>query len=146
MIATAVIEARKPEQPSEKLQLDLPGLMALPGAQITAGDVQLQTWLGIDVAPLTQQLARSFQLPVGNGLLVLNVNKQTAFDLAGVLAGDVIVGVDGLQISDPRAFYDHVKSRGVGSSLVLRILHRGVALSKTIQVPRLPGSSRKHKF
>jgi serine protease Do len=146
VIATAVIEARKPEEPSERLELDLPGLMALPGAQITAGDVQLQAWLGIDVAPLTQQLASSFQLPVVNGLLVLNVDKQTTFDLAGVLAGDVIVGVDGLQISDPKAFYAHVRSRGVGSRLVLRVLHGGVALSKTITVPRLPGSSRKHKF
>jgi serine protease Do len=146
VIAAAVIEGRKPEDPSEKVELDLPGLMALPGAQITAGDVQLQAWLGIDVAPLTQQLAHSFQLPAGNGLLVLNVSKQTAFDLAGVLAGDAILGVDGLQISDPRAFYDHVKSRGAGSRLLLRIFRGGVALSKTVLVPKLPGSSRKHRF
>jgi serine protease Do len=145
-IATAVIEARKPEDPSEKLELDLPGLMALPGAQIAARDVQLQTWLGIDLAPLTQQLAHSFQLPAGNGLLVLNVSKQTAFDLAGVLAGDAILGVDGLQISDPQAFYNHVKSRGAGSRLLLRIFRGGVALSKTVLVPKLPGSSRKHKY
>jgi S1-C subfamily serine protease len=145
VIVTAVVEARKPEEPSEKLELDLPGLMSLPGAQITTGDVQLQAWLGIDVAPLTRQLAHSFRLPVVNGLLILNVNKQTAFDLAGVLAGDIIVDVDGLRISDPQAFCDHVRSRGVGSRLALRILHGGVALSKTIQVPKLPGSSRKHK-
>jgi len=144
--AAAVIEGRKPEDPSEKLELDLPGLMALPGAQIAARDVQLQTWLGIDLAPLTEQLAHFFQLPAGNGLLVLNVSKQTAFDLAGVLAGDAILGVDGLQISDPQAFYDHVKSRGAGSRLLLRIFRGGTALSKTVQVPKLPGSSRKHKY
>lgn len=141
---SAVIEARKPPDPSEKLIFEFPDLMALPGAQIAAGDARLQTSLGIQIVLLTPQLAESLQMPVQTGLLVASVNKQTAFDLAGVLAGDIILGVDDVQVGDPLTFYDHIHTRGWGSNLVLRLLRKGKELKKTVQLPKLPGFSRKH--
>jgi serine protease Do len=132
---TAVIEARKPQDTSEKLVFDFPGVMALPGARITTGDTQFQSSLGIEIILLTPQLAESLQMPVSNGLLIASVNKQTAFDLAGVLAGDVILGVDGVRVDDLQSFYEHVKARGWGSSLVLRLVRKGMQLTKTVQLP-----------
>jgi serine protease Do len=141
---SAVIEARKPPDSSEKLIFEFPDLTALPGAQIATGDTRLQTSLGIQIVLLTPQLAESLQMPVRTGLLVASVNKQTAFDLAGILAGDIILGVDDVQVGDPLTFYDHIQTRGWGSSMVLRLLRKGKELKKTVQLPKLPGFSRKH--
>jgi serine protease Do len=135
MKLTAVIEARKPQDPSEKLVFDFPDVMALPGARITTGDTQVQSMLGIEIVLLTPQLAESLQMPVQSGLLIASVNKQTAFDLAGVVAGDVILGVDGVRIGDPQSFYEHVKARGWGSNLVLRLIRKGIQLTRTVRLP-----------
>jgi serine protease Do len=132
---TAVIEARKPQDASEKLVFDFPSVMSLPGARITMSDTQFQSSLGIEIVLLTPQLAESLQMPVQNGLLIAKVNKQTAFDLAGVVAGDVILGVDGVRVDNPQSFYEHVKSRGGGGSLVLRLVRKGIQLTKTVQLP-----------
>ncbi len=140
MTLTAVIEARKPQDPSEKLVFDFPDAMSLPGARITTGDSQFQAMLGIEIVWLTPQLAQSLQMPVQNGLLIANVNKQTAFDLAGVAAGDVILGVDGMPIGNPQSFYDHIKARGWGSNLVLQLLRKGVEMTRTVRLP-----VRKHE-
>jgi serine protease Do len=135
MTLTAVIEARKPQEPNERYVFDFPEVMSLPGARITTGDAQFQSSLGIEILLLTPQLAQSLQMPVSSGLLIANVNKQTAFDLAGVLAGDVILGVDGVQVGDAQSFYEHVKSRGWGSSLVLKLVRKGQQLTKTVKLP-----------
>jgi S1-C subfamily serine protease len=74
-------------------------------------------------------------MPVQKGLLIANVNKQTAFDLAGVAAGDVILGIDGAPIGDPQSFFDHIKARGWGSNLVLRLLRKGVEMTRTVRLP-----------
>jgi S1-C subfamily serine protease len=135
MTLTAVIEARKPRESNERLVFELPEVMALPGARITTGDSQFQSLLGIEIVLLTPQLAESLRMPVQSGLLIANVNKQTAFDLAGVLAGDIILGVDDVQVGDPQAFYDHLKTRGWGSNLILRLVRKGVQLTKTVRLP-----------
>ena len=131
----AVIGARKQQDPGDRMVIDLQDLMSMPGARIIAREVQLPSGFGIDTVPLTPQLAGYFQLPVQSGLLVSSVTRQAAFDLAGVLAGDIILGVDGLRVGDPQTFYEHIKTRGWGSQLILRILRKGKELSKTIQLP-----------
>ncbi len=135
MQLTAVIEARKLPDPSEKLVFDFPNVMALPGARITTGDTQVQSLLGIELVLLTPQLAESLQMPVQSGLLIASVNKQTAFDLAGIVPGDVIVRIDGERVNDQQSLYEHIKTRGWGSKLVLRLIRRGVQLTKTVQLP-----------
>jgi len=140
---TAIIEARKPQDPRERLVIDFPGVMALPGAQIPDRDAQFQTSLGIELVLLTPQLADFLQIPWQPGLFVVSVTKQTAFDRAGIFAGDVIFEVDGIRAANPQTFFDHIKSLGSGGRTVLRLLRKGVDLRKAVQLPKLPGSARR---
>ena len=142
---SAVIEARKPQDNSEKMVLSFPQMMSLSGASSSPSNQQLQSVLGIDALALTPQLAGALQLPVRAGLLIYNVSPGTSFAVAGIEALDVILTVDGVQVQNPQALYDHIKSRGWGGSLVLRFIHKGKELSKTIQLPKL-GGTRKHPF
>lgn len=141
---SAVIEARKPQDTHDKLVFAFPEAMPFPGAQAADPDALMQAALGIASLALTPQLAGALQLPVQTGLLVGSVNPQTAFAVAGIEAGDVILMVDGVQVQNPQNFYDHIKSRGWGSRLILRLLHKGKIESSTVQLPKLPAASKKH--
>jgi serine protease Do len=141
---SAVIEARKPQDTQDKLVFAFPEAMPFPGAQAADPDALMQAALGIAALALTPQLAGALQLPVQTGLLVGSVNPQTAFAVAGIEAGDVILMVDGVQVQSPQNFFDHIKSRGWGSRLILRLLHKGKIESSTVQLPKLPAASKKH--
>jgi len=135
---TAIIEARKPQDPRERLVIDFPGVMGLPGAQVPDRDAQFQTLLGIDLVLLTPQLADFLRIPWQPGLFVVSVTKQTAFDRAGIFAGDVILEVDGIRAANPQTFFDHIKSLASGGRTVLRLLRKGADLRKIVQFPKLP--------
>ncbi len=139
---TAVIGPRNSQDSQNRMVLNLQDLLAIPGAQITSREVPFQSSFGIDTMPLTPQLAAYFEVPV-QALLVSGVARQTAFDLAGVRAGDVILGIDGTQVSDPEAFYQHIRSRGWGSRLTLRLVRKGAEMNKTVQLPKAQEGKRQ---
>jgi len=140
---TAIIEARRPQDPEEKLVIDVQDAIALPRSGRASSDAEFVSLLGIEVQSVPPQLAEFLQMPGQTGLLVMSVKKQAAFDRAGVAAGDVILDVDGTRVAVPQSFFDHIKSRGWGSRILLRLWRRGIELSKAVQLPRLPGSSRR---
>ena len=135
---TAIIEARKPQDPRERLVIDFPGVMGLPGAQVPDRDAQFQTLLGIDLVLLTPQLADFLRIPWQPGLFVVSVTKQTAFDRAGIFAGDVILEVDGIRAANPQTFFDHIKSLASGGRTVLRLLRKGADLRKIVHFSKTP--------
>ena len=140
---SAIIEARRPQESNERLVIDVQDAIALPRGWSATSDATFFSALGIDVQSLPPQLAEFLQMPGQTGLLVMSVKKQAAFDRAGVTAGDVILDVDGARVGVPQSFFDHIKSRGWGSRILLRLWRKGVELSKAVHIPRLPGSSRK---
>jgi len=54
--------------------------------------------IGIDVSPLSKQLADFFGVAGGNGLLINNVRKDSPADKAGLKAGDIVTEADGKTI------------------------------------------------
>jgi C-terminal processing protease CtpA/Prc len=53
--------------------------------------------LGVGVTPLTEQLARYFN--AAGGILINNVPPDSPGSKAGLRAGDVIVGIDGVPVN-----------------------------------------------
>jgi hypothetical protein len=51
--------------------------------------------LGVDVMPLTPELAQKFNIKEGTGLLISKVHKQTAAEKSGFQAADIIVKAGG---------------------------------------------------
>ncbi len=59
-------------------------------------------WIGVEVQELTQALAESFKLKDARGALIAGVLRGGPADKAGVKPGDILVGVEGKQVNDPR--------------------------------------------
>lgn len=56
--------------------------------------------IGIDVTPLTKQLADYFGVGEGDGLLINTVRKNSPADKAGLKAGDIVTEADGKAIKN----------------------------------------------
>jgi serine protease Do len=87
-----------------------------PGARAFAAPRRL----GIELAPLSGQLAEYFG--VTSGALVSSVNADSAAARAGIRAGDVITAVDGQAVDQPSDVTSRVSRAGQGSSLELRVM------------------------
>ena len=76
---------------------------------------------GLDVEPLSRQLAEFFGAPKGMGLLVRNVAPHSPAAAAGLKAGDVITAANGLPAASLQAWL-MVVSQNQGKTVELRIL------------------------
>lgn len=56
--------------------------------------------IGITGSDITSAVKRYYNLPVDSGVLVVSVEAGSCADIAGIAEGDVIVAVDGKEISD----------------------------------------------
>ena len=84
---------------------------------ITSGRVA-RGYLGINIQPLTPELAKEFNLPdESSGVLVGGVSANSAAAKAGVEEGDVIVDLNGKKVTDPRKLSLLVAQTAPGSKV-----------------------------
>jgi hypothetical protein len=82
-----------------------PPALVSPRDQNAAGKEFIEGhWLGLEVIPLTPELAKEYGIPNGEaGILVDEITLESAE--SGILAGDMVQSVDGRPTPDLRAFF-----------------------------------------
>ncbi len=109
-------------------------------------------WLGVATRPLSRELARTFKLPVSEGLLVNGVTASGPAAVAGLTAGsrtaefqddgtvhpdgDIVVSFDGEQVRTPAELGRHGGPGRAGLRRARRDLPRR-------QAPHHPGDARQ---
>jgi serine protease Do len=93
--------------------------------------------LGVVIQPLTRELAESFGVDEGKGILIGQVMEDTAADKAGLKRGDIIVEYNGQPVGDLNSFRSRVASTAPGSTMDLVILRDGKRLEKTVTIGTL---------
>ena len=90
---------------------------------ITSGKVS-RGYLGINIQPLTPDLAKEFNLPdESSGVLIGGVSAGSPAAKAGLQDGDVVLEFNGKKVPDPRNLQLLVSQTAPGSKVTLRILH-----------------------
>lgn len=100
-VATPVALAAAPTAAAAPIPTDLMS----PRDQNAAGKEFIEGhWLGLEVIPLTPELAKEYLVPKGeNGILVDEITLEAAE--SGILAGDMVQSVDGRPTPDLKAFF-----------------------------------------
>ena len=98
---------------------------------LKGGTVQ-RPWLGATLQPVTPDIADSLGLATPSGALVAKVATKGPAAKAGLVAGDVVVGVDDKEVKDPQAFEYRFITKGIGGSAELTLLRKGQKLKTTI--------------
>ncbi len=108
---------------------------------ISQGKV-VRGWLGVQIQPLTPELAAQFKLKDDNGVLLVDTVEAGPADKSGLKRGDVIVEYDGKKINDPFHFKNMVAETKPGKSVSLTIMRDGSLLKKIVTIGELPGESK----
>jgi Do/DeqQ family serine protease len=95
------------------------------------GTVQ-RPWLGATLQEVTPDIAESLGLLTPSGALVAKVAAKGPAAKAGLIAGDVVIGVDDKEVKDPQAFAYRFITKGVGGSAELTFVRKGQRLKTTI--------------
>ncbi|MCA9772978.1 MAG: PDZ domain-containing protein, partial [Myxococcales bacterium] len=105
--------------------------------QLLRGEV-VRAWLGVSTQPVTAKVDRELNLDGRNGALVVEVAPKSPADRAGLREKDLITGIDGEVVTDPRALALKVAELQVGSTVRFTIRRDGKSLIVPVVLGRQP--------
>ncbi|MEP7031345.1 MAG: Do family serine endopeptidase [Pseudolabrys sp.] len=97
-------------------------------------------WIGVQIQPVTPEIAESLGLKKAEGALVAEPQDGSPAAKAGIEAGDVITAVDGTEIKDARDLAKKIGSLAPKTSVKLTVLHKGATKSMTLTLGELPNT------
>jgi serine protease DegS len=98
----------------------------------------IRGWLGIEVQPLTQELAESFGLSGRPGIVVAGIFRDGPAQKAGLQLGDVILSIDGEPASDGRRSMNQVARIKPTDKVVVQVIRNGKELKLTAEIGLRP--------
>jgi serine protease Do len=91
-------------------------------------------WLGVSIAEVADEDVTRYRLKEPGGVLVRQVVAGQPADKGGVRANDVILGVDGARVNEPRDLQRIISSTPVGKSVKLSMMREGQATEVSVIV------------
>lgn len=82
-------------------------------------------FVGLQPAPVTGPIAERFQLERDEGVLVLDVSEGGPAQQAGIEPGDVIVGIDDVEVATVEQFLAKLREVEPGEAVPVRVLRDG---------------------
>jgi serine protease Do len=95
-------------------------------------------YLGIKMQDVTADLAQQFGLPDQNGVLVDDVQPNSAADKAGIKSDDFIIAFNGKDVSDAHGLQLAVSQSEPGTSATVKLIRGGVQKNFTVALAELP--------
>jgi serine protease Do len=121
--------------------------------QLRATGTVRRGYVGVNIQPVTQDLAQGMGLPGAMGALVSNVTPNGPAARAGIHTGDVILNFDGKKIPDARTLSRVAASTQIGKTVNVDILrnHHRMTVRLTVQrlneaVPSRPQPAKPRKM
>ena len=97
-------------------------------------------WIGVQIQPVTPDIADSLGLKKAEGALVAEPQANSPAQKAGIEAGDVITSVDGKEIKDARDLAKRIGALAPKTAVKLTVLHKGSEKAVTLTLGELPNA------
>jgi len=109
-------------------------------AQLKETGTVSRGWIGVQIQPVTQDIADSLGLKQAEGALVADPQKDGPAAKAGVSSGDIITAVNGQSIKDARELARMIGGLAPGSAVKLDVLHKGKSKVVNLNLGQLPNA------
>jgi serine protease Do len=111
-------------------------------AQLKDKGVVTRGWLGVQIQPVSSDIADSLGLKSTQGALVDETQANSPAAKADIQSGDVITAVDGKPIKDSRELARHIAAVSPGSSVKVDLIRKGEAKTLTVTLGTLPNNQQ----
>jgi serine protease Do len=108
----------------------------------THGQV-VRGWLGVQIQPVTAEIAASLRLSEARGALVVTPTDDSPAGKAGIKAGDVIVAVDGKKIEDSSALARMIASYAPDTTVNVTLYRDGAEQNVPVKLGTMPGPQQQ---
>jgi serine protease Do len=95
-------------------------------------------WLGVVIQDITEELAKSLDVPARSGVLVSDVTPDSPAAKAGLKRGDVITAIDGVKTTDSAHLRNLVALAGKGKKVKVDLLREGKEKSVEVTLAEQP--------
>jgi serine protease Do len=90
--------------------------------------------IGVIAQEITPTLTAALHLKQSSGLILADVLPHSAAESAGLKPGDVLLSVDGHDVTEPQHLSGEVFQHAVGETITLQIVRDGTPMEKTVPV------------
>jgi serine protease Do len=97
-------------------------------------------WIGVQIQPVTQDIADSLGLKKTEGALVAEPQPNSPAMKAGIVAGDVITSVDDKPVRDARDLAKKIGAMAPKTSVKLTVLRNGSEKTLTLTLGEMPNT------
>jgi serine protease Do len=117
----------------------IPAEIAAPIIQkLIKGEAIERGYLGVSIQPVNEDLADSVGLPHNRGEFVQTVQPNQAAAAAGIKPGDVVVKVDGKDVTPDQTLSYIVANTAPGKRIPIEVIRNGQRLTLTATVGKRP--------
>src|SRR5438309_962313 len=97
-------------------------------------------WIGVQIQPVTADIADSLGLKKAEGALVAEPQANGPAAKAGIKSGDVITAVNGTPVKDARELARTIGGLAPGNAVKLNVLHKGQDKVVNLTLGQLPNT------
>ncbi len=107
-------------------------------AQLKDKGTVTRGWIGVQIKPVTSEIAESLGMKRSEGALVAEPQVGGPAAKAGILSGDVITDVNGRAVKDARELAKQIGAMAPGNTVKLIVLRKGELKSISLTLAELP--------
>jgi serine protease Do len=104
--------------------------------QVTRG------YIGVQIQPVTQDIADSLGMKKASGALVADITKDSPAAKAGLQSGDAVTAVNGKDVADSRELARAIADIKPGDTAELSVWRDGKAQTVKVETAKLPGDKQ----
>jgi len=97
-------------------------------------------WIGVQIQPVTSDIADSLGMKKAEGALVAEPQANGPAAKAGIESGDVITAVNGESVKDARELARTIGAMAPGATVKLNVLHKGQDKVVSLTLGQLPNT------
>jgi len=107
-------------------------------AQLKDKGVVARGWIGVQIQPITAEIADGLGLKNTTGALVAEPQAGSPAAKAGIMSGDIITAVNGTAVNDPRELARQIGMMAPGAAAKLTVWRKGEEKSMSLTLGELP--------
>ena len=101
-----------------------------------------RAWLGVQIQPVTAEIADSLGLKKAEGAIVAQPQADSPASKAGIVAGDVITEIDGASIKDSRELARKVGMMAPGTKIKVTLVRKGEIKTLALTLGKMPNEQQ----